>query len=371
MQASSRQFPMSLFIDSDSAVFNVYNKGMNNFITASLSPLPKELIECPLPYGLTWNDILPSLPGADAARIKRAHAYESHSKQGLNGGPNSCILLLRYAAEDGITREQTVFVKHTEDPNKTESERYRYLESRGVGVPRLLGVVPTGEGEVIIQEFLAQIGIDFSSDFEVTGLLHLIADLNTITDLPDRCQPWPGISDDQFAESLRSVLVEIAANPAMPEIDPQRWLKAYHATQRIPKTMPKAAIHNQMYFQQVGVAQRGDARQVVMFDLETLSPGARFTDIGGILYSLSMFTGRSQAELFGIYLSRYAHRTGHPIDFARAFHEMRTLRIPENFGNLPWLVDESHDPHSAVPSEELLLKVSCLNEDLRELGWIG
>jgi hypothetical protein len=52
------------------------------FSPANLSPLPTEAVACPLPFGLTAEDLRPALPGCGGRPLV---AFVSHAKQGLNG----------------------------------------------------------------------------------------------------------------------------------------------------------------------------------------------------------------------------------------------------------------------------------------------
>src|SRR5512139_2257706 len=103
---------------------------MNQYEPANLSPLAKAPLACELPYDLTWDDlrlILPDFAGRGGAE---AQAFASHEKQGLNGGPNSCILTLRYPSSENQLRSETIFIKHTPSPEKAEAQKYQFLASQ-------------------------------------------------------------------------------------------------------------------------------------------------------------------------------------------------------------------------------------------------
>ncbi len=82
----------------------------NPFEPASLSPIVKAPFACALPYDLTWDDLRLILPDFAERGSAEAQAFASHEKQGLNGGPNSCILTLRYPSRENQFRSETIFI---------------------------------------------------------------------------------------------------------------------------------------------------------------------------------------------------------------------------------------------------------------------
>jgi hypothetical protein len=340
---------------------------MNPFETANLSPLSHAQLPCELPYGLTWEDLLPILPGAAPQQIARAEAFTSHAKQGLNGGDNSIILTLRYPTTENSFQTRTVFIKSQNDPQKQEAQRYRFLSSQGVPTPLLLAALRKGTAEIIILEFLATIGIDFRSADEVNTLLHLVAQVNALPLTPGLFTPLPGMPQDEFDQLVRGALTEISSDPHLPEVDAACWFAAYQAAQLATKTMSLAVNHNEFFFQQTGWGQRGAARQLVVFDLETMATRPRFTDIANILYPLSIYSGRDQAELFQVYLAALEQRNQMEYEFADAMLELRLLRITEMGYSLPWLAEMAKQPQNIDMQESISMGVSCLRDDLAAL----
>ena len=343
---------------------------MNLFEPDGLSPLPIQPQTCELPYGLTWDDLQSVLPDFDVQESSKARAYVSHEKQGLSGGANSQILKLSYPIPGNQTAEQTIFFKINPDPDKAEAPKYRFIESRGVATPRLLAAYQKGAAEVVLLEFLPEIGIDFQSASEVDELLHLAAALNAIQDPPGLFDSQPGLPQAEFDASVREALVVLAQGRSLPKIDASRWYAAYLVAQEASKSMPQAVNHNEFYFQQVGWAPRGPDRRLVLFDLETMALTPRFTDIGGILYPLSSYTGRDQAGLFQVYLD-HLRRLGHfDLDFTEALRELKLLRVAASCYSLPWLVAESKDSTALDRHESLALTLACLQDDLTVLGFL-
>ena len=244
---------------------------MNPFEPSHLSPLPKTPIECALPYDLGWDDLQKVLPGFEEGPGTRAQAFSSHEKQGLHGGPNSCILTLRYPTGEHQFRSETVFMKRAADPRNMEAQKYRALALYGIPTPRLLADIHKNAAEIILLEFLPKIGIDFHSPEEVDSLLHLVGQVNSIRNPPDMFNPSPGIPQAEFDERVRAALMEAARGRSWPfSIDMSRWFEAYQLAQAACKSMPLAVNHNEFSFQQVGWAQRDGASQLVIFDLETM-----------------------------------------------------------------------------------------------------
>jgi hypothetical protein len=342
---------------------------MNPFEPANLSPLPKAPLACALPYDLTWDDLRPILPDFDERGSAGAQAFASHEKQGLHGGSNSCILTIRYPAGENQFRSETIFIKHTADPKNAEAQKYRFVASHGIPTPRLLAVIRRGGAEIILLEFLPAIGIDFRSTGEVNSMLHLVAQLNSIQNPPDLFKPPPRDprpeSHAAFDEGIRVALTEISRDPTLPiAVNVQRWFDAYRIAQQASDSMPLAVNHNEFYFQQVGWAQRGATRQLVIFDLETMSLCPRFTDLASVLYPLAAYTGRDQVELFGVYLDRLCQLNQPELGSDEAFRELRLLRVTTSCWSLPWLVDEAGRPDVTGLGGVLVMTATCLRDDL-------
>src|SRR3989337_2811944 len=116
---------------------------MNPFEPANLSPLPRAPLECALPYKLSWDGLRPVLPDFDEGGSARAQAFASYEKQGINGGSNSCILTLQYPTSENQLRSETIFIKHTEDPDKAEAEKYQSIASHKIPTPHLFAAIHT------------------------------------------------------------------------------------------------------------------------------------------------------------------------------------------------------------------------------------
>lgn len=345
---------------------------MNPFEPASLSPIPKTAIACPLPYDLTPDDLESILPGFEERHGASIEAFSSYEKQGLNGGSNSCILTLRYPTGGNQFRSETVFIKHAADPRNTEAQKYQALASFGIPTPRLLAVIHKEETEIIFLEFLPKIGIDFHSTGEVNSLLHLIAQVNSIQDPSDLFKPGPGIPQAEFDERVKAALAETAQARSWPiTIDVPRWLQAYQVVQDACKSMPRAVNHNEFSFQQVGWTQRDGTDQLVIFDLETMSLSPRFADMAGILIRLAMYAERDQFELFEIYLDRYRQLSRLDLGMDEAFREMRLVRITDAFCSLPWYVDIARSADlNQMLDDPLSMAVRSLHDDLTALGFL-
>lgn len=348
---------------------------MNPFEQAKLSPLPTPPRECALPYGLTWDDLGPALPDFDEGAQAKAQAFVSHEKQGLNGGPNSCILTLRYSTHRHRVHSETCFVKSIEDSRNAEAQKFQALAACGIPTPTLLATIQRNGAEIIVLEFLPKIGIAFDSNVEVTALLQLMAQLNAIQPPPSIFnlpqQDSPPEAATAFDENVFATLTELSHDLTLPNmIDAKRYFEAYLLAQRACHAMPVAVNHGQLFFQQVGWAQRGTTQQLVFFDLETMWLHPRFTDLASILYSLAVFTGRTEAALFEIYFDRLRELISLNLNIDTAYKEFRLLRITESCYSLPWLVDATRQPESLGLRDSLLMTLQCLSDDLLALGFI-
>ena len=345
---------------------------MNPFESTSLSPLARPPLACALPYNLTWSDLRPILSDLDEGRSPGPQAFLSHEKQGLHGGPNSCILTIRYPATENQFRSETVFVKHIEDPREAEAHKYQYIASRGVPTPRLLATVHRGGAEVILLEFLSTIGIDFRAASEADSMLQLLAQLNAIENPldffnPPARDPSPE-SRTVFDERVRITLTELGRDRALPvTLDTRRAFEAYQIAQNASESMPLAINHGEFYFQQVGWVQRGLARQLVIFDLATMSLCPRFTDLASVLYPLAAYTGRDQVQLFEVYLDRLRQLKQLEAGIEEALRELRLLRVTTSCWSLPWLVEAARSPGVMALAEALSMTANCIYEDLIDL----
>ncbi len=348
---------------------------MNPFEPANLSARPKAPLACALPYDLIWDDLRPILPDFDERGSAKAQAFASHEKQGLNGGSNSCILTLRYPSRENQFRSETIFIKHTASPEKVEAQKYQFIASQGVPTPHLLGAIHRGGAEIILLEFLPTIGIDFRDASEVNSLLHLVTQLNSIQNPPALFNRPPRApqseSNAAFDRSVRVALTQMSRDRTLPApIDVPRWFNAYQSAQEASDSMPLAVNHDEFYFQQVGWAQRGATRQLVIFDLETMSLRPRFTDIANVLYPLAVYTGRDQVELFEVYLDRLHQLNQLELGFDEALRELRLLRVTTSCYSLPWLVDEARHPDTMYMRDGLSMTANCLCNDLMALEFL-
>lgn len=346
---------------------------MNPFEPANLSPLPKTPVPCPLPFDLTWDNLWGILPGFEEREGAGIQAFSSYEKQGLNGGPNSCILTLYYPARENQFLSETVFIKHTVDPTTMEAQKYQALASLGIPTPRLLATIHKNNAEIILLEFLSKIGIDFHSVDEVNSLLQLAAQLNSIQSPPEPFnRSGDGIPPAEFDELVRGALREVARDNSLSiTVDIQRWFEAYQFADAACKSMPRAVNHNELSFQQVGWVQRNGINQLVIFDLETMWLSPRFTDIAGILPRLAMYTGRNQLALFQIYFDRLCELSPLKLKIDEAFQEMRLVLIKDAFDSLPWHVDIARRPDlNKMLDKPLAITVTSLHDSLLALGFL-
>ncbi len=291
-----------------------------------LSPMPQESTPVELPWGMSWDDIRASVPSLH----RPLGAFRTHQIQGLHQVGRSQVLTISYTERDGRQQRQTIFLKLT-NPDRPETAKYRYLTAHQAPVAPLLGTATTAAGEVLVLQFLPIIG---TTPDQTDDLLELIADLNSIDDPPaDLFRPPSGTPG--YEDHIRQALIAL-----LPTLgDASRWLDAYRQAAAAARQVPLALNHNELSYQQVGWVPADEISQqrLVVFDLETMSLRPQYTDLAGLLPSLSTRTGRSEQELFGTYLRRLDHRTGETTDQRLGWSTMRTLRIVRTFEALPWL----------------------------------
>ncbi|HEX3816096.1 MAG TPA: hypothetical protein VHX59_24935 [Mycobacteriales bacterium] len=330
------------------------------FVPAQLSPLPVTADPGELPYGLVWDDLCPCLPDFD----RPIDARRSYRKQGINKGTNSCILTLNYrAGREG--RSRTLFFKNITDPTRTEAAKHRFLAAHGVPTPALRHTIERPGAETLIFEFLPIIGIEPAAADE---LVALIAGLNAVQAPPNALfQPNPGLPKAEFDVGVRTALQRLAGNAATARfVRPDRWFRSYKRVGEVVTTLPVALNHGELHYQQVGRSTRDSV--LVLFDLETTALLQRFTDIADMLPSLSMFTGRSEHDLFAVYLRELRRSTGVALEESAALRELRLVRAVRLFWSLPWLfamageVGMRDSPATAAQT---------LRDDLSELGLLA
>lgn len=323
-------------------------------------------VECDLPYGLSWTDVVPSLSDIAVKSLHESRAFRAYEKQGrFQGGANSCILTLQFPTQSGTAGESTVFVKQTPGQAR-ESDRYRVLAGLGVPTPQLLVAVPCDGGEVIITEFVPRIGIDLGSEREVAQLLELLAMLNAVDSPAAAFALPPGRSREEMDALRRDGLARLALDPRA-RVDVEAWFTAFDRSRAEVETMPTALTHGEFSFQQSGWRREGRLDQLVIFDLATMGPRPRFSDIASILPAMARGTGRSEVELQGRYLEVLAHLTGSRLDNREdAWRELCVLRVNGQVNALHWLT------HVYEPgSDELLQIAEQLRKDMVEAGLLG
>nr|WP_269091173.1 phosphotransferase [Actinopolymorpha cephalotaxi] len=278
---------------------------------------------------------------------------------------------MRYTDVVGESRDTTVFVTRAggEQAGASglggveavvgEGARYEYLAGHGVPTPRLLAA-PRG-GAVVVLEFLPTVGIEPA---EAGDLLSLIARVNAVDRPPLRLfEAGSGLPQARFDALVEAALCRLADDHrTTPPVEVDRWMRAYRLAAGQVATCPTALNHGELGFQQVGWSGAGDARTLVVFDLETMAIRPRFTDIATVLGSLAALTGLSEPDLFAEYLGALREFTGQHLDEARAWAELRTVRVVVAFESLPWLAEVAGHPD--VPDAPGSAAVS-LYDDLR------
>lgn len=314
-----------------------------------------------LPYGLTWDDLIPCLPGVDPSKVHAARAFESHLKQGrFQGSGNSCIRTLRYPAAHGVA-SATVFIK-ANAPEQREADAYRFLASHGIPVSQLLASVERRGQEILVLEFLPRIGIDPTSRAEVDELLRVLARLNAIAVEPGSHEAPPGRPEAEMDAARRAGLDRLALDPRA-RVNPGQWLQAYRRASEATRAMPPALTHGEFALQQAGWSAHGE---LVIFDLATLGTRPRFADLA-FLAEVAADGCHSELELIGIYLDELGRMNGTRMDAGTALRELRWFRIENRVNALHWL---THQVYS--PGDDALVQVALrLRADMAELGLVG
>ena len=316
---------------------------------AALSARPVPARRVPLPFGLTWADVSAQLPKYGSGGT----AWRTHQKSGLHqGGPGSALVTVSYLDSDGGLRRCALFVKHIDDPGRYEAARYRYLAARRVPVARLLAAVERGGVEVIVLEFLPQVGI---RPEEADEMLAAAASINVLTETPDTVFPLPpGMDQADFESLVSESLVRLRVHHPM--IEPRSWLAAYRRAREAYRRLPLALTHGEFAPQQVG---RTEDDELVVFDLETAARRPRLADVASVLRTLSVYTGRTEPDLFATYLRRLTAAGGGRLEVAGSWSELLVTRVVVQVEALPWM---TADPRLSAGDS-----VRTIAEDLAEL----
>lgn len=299
-------------------------------------------------FDLHWEDLRDCLPGCTT--FTSARAWVAHPLQGLHDQVHARALSFAYPTSGG-ERIQTIFVKRITDPARAESGKYRYLEARGIPTPRLLSVLSRDDGEILLLEHLPTIGV---RPEETDFLLGLMARLNGAPD-PDALlfRPRPGLPLGDF-----EALVVEALEQLVP--DPSSWLETYRRAVDHVGSLPVALNHGELYFQQVGWAERDGGGHLVLFDLDTMALLPYLTDLSGILRPLAIRTGRSEAELFTRYLELLSDQ-GRPVEPNRAWTDLRWTRVVRSIESLPWRLETGG-------ASDVTEAMKVLSEDVAAVG---
>lgn len=319
---------------------------------ADLSPILVPAHRVPLPFGLTWVDLSTVLPLYGSG----GSAWRTHSKSGLHqGGQGNALLTVEYFDLDDQPRRRALFVKHIADPGRYEAPRYRYLALRGVPVARLLAAFERASAEVIVLEFLPQVGI---RPEEADEMLAAAAAVNALTDTPDSIFSLsPGMDQAEFESLVSESLARLADDHQI--VEPTRWLEAYRRAAEACRDLPLALTHGEFAPQQVG---RTDDERLVVFDLETAARRPRFSDVASVLRTLSVYTGRTQPDLFETYLGQLAESGGTRLEVANVWSELLLTRVVVMVEALPWM---TADPRLSPDESVRIIAEDLASLDLR------
>lgn len=331
-----------------------------SFDKEALSPraVPSEVV--PLPFDLAWPDLAPALPTMTLSTGAKCVAKRRLELQGLRGRDRSTVITVQCRDKSG-SQSADLFVKIAD---RSELDRYALVERAGVPVPRLLTEIPRGDEEtVLVFEFLDTIGVDTRNPAEVAELLRILAELNSVPLSSHDVASLPtGRPEAEFTASVRHALLEVAGMGHERDVRVEAWLAAYSAAKRRAASMPRALTHGEFYFQQVGRRHGGP---LVLFDLATLGPRPRFSDMSNVLSSLAAGTGTAESDVFHKYLRELSARGVAVPPADEAFLELRWLRVLTGFESLPWLTSNYNEPELGLAHLEE--HVATLERDLIDL----
>lgn len=305
-------------------------------------------------FGLTWDDLGFCVPRSwDPPSSGGPRLVETHEKRGVHGGATTLLAAIEHTAS-GRPAQLALFMKQGA---AGEAATHAGLERAGVATPRMI----FHKGDVMVMERLSRIGIDPGSIVEGDALLPALAKLNAT---PAGSVPTSGTSDPTDGSANE---FDAGVHWALRHVSPSEgdaWFATYLGWQPMLGSFPQATVHGELWFQQVGWADRDGGPVLVLFDWPTLRVGPRFTDVANVLGSLADASGRTEREVLRAYLGALSTEDAPDVD--AAFEELQVTRLVHACWGLPWLAraHAAGDPAGA----HLAGTVAELVHDIEQVG---
>jgi hypothetical protein len=323
-------------------------------------------------FDLTDAQLRPIVEAATGERVAAFDISVEHqvSAEYYGFAADKLIPTFRYVTPDGRRGRVTVFAKHSHNPDSAEPEHYRFLGQHDVPLPRLYGVLRSPKDRPVL--FLEYLDMSELSRGAFTPnvrfeFLSLIARFNAVRPSPEYAV-WLGQrrqrerEEDTSLGGIVDMVWERAGEGGLGEElqrfcseDTDRRERLRALAERVTAEavdMELGLVSGDLSFENTGRRQSGER---VMFDVEGIGLGPRFTDAAGLL-------GRpdshwppapypSREVLVEHYLHEYARWGGDAPRVDQFAAETRVLWLRGEIGSLRFGAGWGH-ADSRAPEEQ-------------------
>jgi len=218
-----------------------------------------------------------------------------HQVEGYYGfAAEKLIPTFSYVTPEGRRGRIAIFAKHSHNPNSPEPEHYRFLALHGVPLPRLYGVLRSPEDRPVL--FLEHLDMSEVRRFPrpqsfIFGFLALMAQFNAVRPSPEYAAWLEELLQRERDEDIGlagtvEVVWERACEGGLGEplqqfcsADMQRCARLRVLADRVAAQvadMETGLVSGDFSVENTGFRQSGER---VLFDVEGIGLGARFTDV--------------------------------------------------------------------------------------------
>lgn len=313
-------------------------------------------------FGLTKADLLPIVEAAADQSVESFEISMDHARPEPYGfAAEKEIPTFAYVTKTGRTGEVTVFVKAPHQGCRAESQHYRFLRAHQAPIPRLHGVLTSPDGLEILFIELLETPRPVGTMREFLSLMarfHAIRPSAEYSAWLER-ESWSFAGRFTDVESTLELIWEHARKGELGEpmrdfcSSSVRLRQIRSAVAQIIERslhMPRGLIHTDFSRENTG---RRAVGEMLVFDVEKTTLGARFFDVAGCLawpphrWSPDL----RQRDLGRHYLDEYARWGGDPPSLEVFFEEMRVLWFAGELRYLDWNLSRGLPGSVADPDE--------------------
>ncbi len=302
-----------------------------------------------------YYEVLPILENAaQDGTIVSYTIKEENEIWGMRGySAEKSIPTFYYNTKSGGRGSVVIFVKHM-TCGKPEAPFFKLLSEMGLPVPKYYGHLMDQHGEeIIFMEYLKEIGVDHTNEFEVQQFVGIVARFNAVNIHELRLEnPDRKVSDfdmDQWIENLRKVyenglsgkigsyIQNFCKTNPREDVFPDKWVSCVY--ENIVK-MKVGLNHNDPGYQNIG--WRKNRKDILFFDLHNVGLAPRFSDISKVMAWLNAAkTSMSNHAIASLYLKEYARWGGQIISLDDFLEEIRWMTIANDLSILPFQLMQS------------------------------